>query len=119
MICMKSFDLKLDYILININPIIMRPMAILFLLEIFSLKISKPPILINTILPALYIGNAMDAFNVSSERIKKKEENKFGIPTAIPVNISLLLIFEVSCNVKNKLIKKATKNMANKNISLY
>ena len=94
-------------------------MANLFFLEIFSLNIKNPPIFIRRMLPALYRGKATEVCKLSKDKIKKYEENKLGIPTANPVRISFRLNFVLSFKVKKILIRKATKNIKKRKISLY
>jgi len=80
-----------DYRLIKINAMMVKAIATLFFRLMVSLNNTNPPIVINTILPALYIGKTTDVFNVSKARIKKYDENRFGIPTKKPVKTSLFL----------------------------
>jgi len=64
-------------------------------------------------------GEILDALNNTGASIKKKEENKLGIPTAIPVKMSLLDILSLLLVVIVRLIKKAVKNTKNRKTSLY
>ena len=102
----------------SINAVTISAIANLFLFDIFSLNIKKPPRLISNILPAVNTGYATDAFTVSKDSIRKQEEKRLGIPTANPVRISFILNLALSFKVKIMLIENATKNIQNKNTAL-